>query len=992
MEGLIKSIMIKLKKICFSLLSIFVIFTSVAPSSLAEMSTSQEFQIGIVSNSEQEGLSNMYKEPSDTSEVLIEVPNDSEVRILKSEEELSPYSLAVYYDLNTETEIQGYILTEHITLQESPDPIEDSPVNETDTALQDEVQSPEKEDKTSDETESSEEELETEEEPSNEEKTRTEAPEAKVTNEFSEKSFTSLAAQPVSGEVLYGVALKSPTIVYKETSQSSQKLKVYEQGKILKYQALNSQWYIATVYVNGKASSGYIYKSDVENIAENQVKMKGVGLQSPTNIYTYASENSTVLKSYSQGSILYYKMLISGWYECTVYLDGKATTGYIKATDVENVGPDQTSIKGVAKGDPTPIYSSASTSAKKIKSYSVGSILVYKTFISGWYECTVYVNGKATTGYIKATDVENVLEQQKSLKGVAKQTSTNIYLNASSTSTILKSYPLGSVLVYKTFANGWYECTVYVNGKATTGYINANDVENAVEKPVSITGIAVQSATPIYRDASTSSSILKSYSKGTVLVYKTFINGWYECTVYLNGKATKGYINASDVEDGTQSPVSYKGVGLQSPTYIFSDASTSSEVIKSYSQGTLLTYKSFVGGWYECVVYVNGHKQTGYIHASHVENVFDQQDELKGISLQSPTYIYSKASQLSTKLKQYDKGTILTFKTFTTNWYECTVYINGQATTGYIYVNDVKSLGTDVIQTSTDYGLTFEEMVDKQMAYNPQTDLYRNEPAYIYADYVDMEKGIVTDDRVNVRSSPTTTTSDNIVQQLYTGDGVYVIGKQGDWVEVRITWKKAKEEDVRYYLDPDNFSFGTPEYYQFLKLSMPANLSAAEVNEKVLAGKGILDGKAQAFIDAANTFKVNEVYLISHALLETGNGGSTLANGVVYNGVKVYNMYGYGARDACPLECGAQTAYDYGWFTPEEAIIGGAKLISQGYIYRDGFQQDTLYKMRWNPEEAHQYATDIGWAYKQVNSIYNIYQLLDNYTLYFDKPYYSSTK
>ena len=46
------------------------------------------------------------------------------------------------------------------------------------------------------------------------------------------------------------------------------------------------------------------------------------------------------------------------------------------------------------------------------------------------------------------------------------------------------------------------------------------------------------------------------------------------------------------------------------------------------------------------------------------------------------------------------------------------------------------------------------------------------------------------------------------------------------------------------------------------------------MNDKILKGKGILAGKGDAFIKAGLTNKINEVYLISHALLETGNGKS----------------------------------------------------------------------------------------------------------------------
>ncbi|MBL3611989.1 hypothetical protein JMN16_02755, partial [Bacillus sp. RHFS18] len=83
-----------------------------------------------------------------------------------------------------------------------------------------------------------------------------------------------------------------------------------------------------------------------------------------------------------------------------------------------------------------------------------------------------------------------------------------------------------------------------------------------------------------------------------------------------------------------------------------------------------------------------------------------------------------------------------------------------------------------------------------------------------------------------------------------------------------------------------------------------------------------------------------------------------------------------------------QYAYNQGWFTPEAAIIGGAQFIGASYIHNPSYEQDTLYKMRWSPAAAHQYATDIGWAYKQVNRMYSLYSLLDDYTLYYDVPVY----
>ena len=219
-----------------------------------------------------------------------------------------------------------------------------------------------------------------------------------------------------------------------------------------------------------------------------------------------------------------------------------------------------------------------------------------------------------------------------------------------------------------------------------------------------------------------------------------------------------------------------------------------------------------------------------------------------------------------------------------------------------------------------------------------------------------------------------------------------VSGKNGGWVD-------PSRQQVEYYVNSSNFGRNTNSYFQFLVLSHPAGLNPKEVNQKVLNNHGELTGKAQAFINAGKEFNLNEAYLISHALLETGNGKSILAQGVPVDKTgkvvakekavqTVYNMYGIGAVDTCPINCGAKYAFDKGWFTPDDAIIGGAAFINS-YIDRG---QDTLYKMRWNPiSPGHpQYATDVAWATKQTTNISRIYGLLDHYVLIYDIPRYAN--
>lgn len=202
-------------------------------------------------------------------------------------------------------------------------------------------------------------------------------------------------------------------------------------------------------------------------------------------------------------------------------------------------------------------------------------------------------------------------------------------------------------------------------------------------------------------------------------------------------------------------------------------------------------------------------------------------------------------------------------------------------------------------------------------------------------------------------------------------------------------WKPASMELIDKYMNPMNFVGDEYGKYQFLVLSFNNEVSASDVNN-LLSNKGILIGTGQEFYNAAKNSNVNLMYLVSHALLETGNGTSRLATGVVYNGRTVYNMFGIGAYDSDPIGGGSKYAYDHGWFSVDAAISGGANFISSNYINNGPYYQNTLYKMRWNPAkpDSNQYATDVLWAYNQVFNIKRLYDKCPNAKLYFDIPVY----
>ncbi|MEK4298285.1 SH3 domain-containing protein [Oceanobacillus sp. FSL W8-0428] len=692
------------------------------------------------------------------------------------------------------------------------------------------------------------------------------------------------------------------------------------------------------------ASAGEFLSPQITTFAMSPY-LRGVALKDKTYVYQFRNTNSKKLKSYNEGTILQYRSYSANWYQATVYLNGKAHTGFIHKNHVDNLANTQQSLKGIAKDNPTRVYKSTSTSSGTWKSYSAGSLLQYRTFSTNWYQATVYVNGKQQTGYIHKNHVENAASSQTNLQGVAKNNPTRVYKSTSTSSGTWKTYSAGSLLQYKTFTSNWYQAEVIVNGKRQTGYIHKNHVENAASSQTSLQGVAKNNPTRVYKSTSTSSGTWKTYSAGSLLQYKTFTSNWYQAEIIVNGKRQTGYIHKNHVENADSKPSNLRGVAKNNTTRVYKSTSTGSATLKSYSAGSILQYRTFTSNWYQATVVINGKRQTGYIHKNHVENITSNQQTKTGYAAGSGSSmnVYASPNTSSKVLKSYTNNSSIKYKTFTTNWYQATVYVNGKAHTGYIYKDHVSSapVGPTVTHNSVAYNYTFKHMVDRQMAGTPKSD----------------------------------------------GAG-------------RIA---ATRGEVEFFSNPNNFSPADQEYFQFLVLSNPGGFSAAEINQKILIGAGTLSGQGQAFITAAKQNNINEAYLIAHAMHETGNGKSTLAQGIPVdakgnvtrnaNGQiaktsltkhTVYNMYGYGAVDADPINGGAKYAFDRGWFTPEAAIIGGAGSINS-YISRG---QDTLYKMRWNPDNPGypQYATHVRWATGQTKRIYDIYQLVDNYEAVYEIP------
>ncbi|ELV2639252.1 N-acetylglucosaminidase [Staphylococcus pseudintermedius] len=204
-------------------------------------------------------------------------------------------------------------------------------------------------------------------------------------------------------------------------------------------------------------------------------------------------------------------------------------------------------------------------------------------------------------------------------------------------------------------------------------------------------------------------------------------------------------------------------------------------------------------------------------------------------------------------------------------------------------------------------------------------------------------------------------------------------------------WRDASDSEIRQAMDSSSFMDDKRQKYQFLELSKYQGIDKNRI-KRMLRDHPTLLAHTDDFVHAAKAKQVNEVYLISHALLETGSVVSELSNGVEIDGKKYYNFYGVGALDEAPVKTGAEYAKKKGWDTPEKAINGGAAFIHDHYLSNPN--QNTLYSMRWNPKNPgeHQYATDINWAKSNAVIMADFYKDMKTEGKYFNWYVYKDDK
>ncbi len=775
-------------------------------------------------------------------------------------------------------------------------------------------------------------------------------------------------------------------------SDTASILKKLDNGSSVTVYSVSNGW--AKVNANGKSgyvSSKYLSSKTSSSKPAEQPKTSAttqfvsVNPGSYLNLRASASDNASILTKLDNDSSVTVYSVSNGWAKVTAngksgYVSSKylvsSKSGSAKTAAQPKTAAASTQYVSVNPGSYLNLRASASDNASILTKLANGSSVTVYSVSNGWAK----VNANGKDGYVSAKYLSSKTSSSKPAEQPKTSATTQFvsvnpgsYLNlrarASDNASILTKLANGSSVTVYSVSNGWAKVTA--NGK--NGYVSAKYLSSAkpgsseaapAEPTIKYVDVEAGSSLNLRNKPTKKASVILKIAKGKKVSVLSESNGWAKINVY----GQEGYVNTQYLaaeNPGSKSDSSPESVVEEPLTK--ADQPAAAPLIAKPSAETADTYK------------------------------------LVTVDPGSYLNMRSEPSTNAAIITKLDSGTAVTVYKEENGWARVTA--NGQ--TGYVSSQYLSEASQDHLDTAnrkvntvyTSYDMTLDQMVKVQLQSNPQTDkkyaTYIREDALILNNSTNPTSGVVKGSGWNVRGGAGTNywavgtvgsgETLNILSKVKGSDGY-------DWYAVQYdrAWVNASPEDVRNSLDPDTHVNNPITSLQFLKLSESTNLDQFEVNEKILAGKGSLAGHAATFLAAGAKHGVNDVYLISHALLETGNGTSQLAQGVEIYGKKVYNMFGIGAYDGSAVTSGAKFAYNAGWFTPEAAIMGGAKFIAQGYISSG---QDTLYKMRWNPQDAvaagaatHQYASDIGWSSKQVKQIHNLYSLLGSYSLTLEVP------
>ena len=534
----------------------------------------------------------------------------------------------------------------------------------------------------------------------------------------------------------------------------------------------------------GYAISNYIKEDDSNSESTESAPSKPTVSKTGTttenlNLRNQASLSGKILTTIPKGKTV---TILSekdenGWYK--VSYDGKtgyAISNYIKEGDSNSESTDSTPSTPVPiEGQPTEnlnLRDQPGTSGKILTTIPKGKIvtILSEKNANGWYK--VSYNGK--TGYVsgsyfKVTKYEE-LEETVIWTGTVNTNESIVYKKADTSATTLTTYHAGQKVEVVKVQGDWVR-------------IKYNDTYAWMLKKVVTQGNLPNSTilwdgeigkdTKLYATKSTTSKVLNSLTKGTVVYVIEEDGDWLK----IKHHDGYGYVQRVTV------------INLSIPTIpeniLWTGKTTENLNVRNYpdvsgillgtlTKGTIIEVVSEDSkGWLK-IKYEHGY---GYVNGSYVQKDDSQTPETPEITKQI-AYVYNldggtlnvrpQPNTNQAAIGKLAEGEAVTIVGESGNWYE----IEYNNSTGYV---------------SKDY-ITFTPIT-------PETPEITKQIAYVY----NLDGGTL-----NVRPQPNTNQA--AIGKLAEGEAVTIVGESGNWYEIEYNNSTG-------YVSKDYITFNKPNQH-----------------------------------------------------------------------------------------------------------------------------------------------------------------------------------
>ena len=567
--------------------------------------------------------------------------------------------------------------------------------------------------------------------------------------------------------------------------------------------------------------------------------------------------------------------------------------------------------------------------------------------------------------------------------GTVTASSLNVRSGPSTSYTVVTTVKKNDKVNILQSSNGWYkiETSSGKQGWVSSSYISAsnsntnNSINNNTQSNIAIVNT---DGLNFRNGAGTSYSIIKVLNKGEKVEVISESNGWSK----VKHDSRLGYVASQYIDKATTNytikEVNTDGLNVRT------GPSTSYATIGKLNKGTRVEVISESAGWSK----INYNNKTAYVSSGYLKAVSTSTPDTKP---EDTTQQYKEIKVVNTdglnvrkgpstsyeSIGKIDKGTSVEVISESDGWSK----INYKNTTAYVATRYLDKISSNEQVPPIVGGESTENVSGATIYYKALNYTLQN---HVDAQYKKALEG------GNVISSSISRMSEELTTSMPQSRAF-------------VTPSKA---DLEYYLNPKNFTNSDKGMMQFLRLdTYKGGITESELNSylnslpKVNGKNTVFYNQGKAFINAAQKYDIDLVYLVSHAMWETGYGKSVLAQGQTitsYKGkpldkpVTVYNFFGIGAIDKSANVSGAEASYSNGWTSIEKTIEGSAKWISANYIKSSKYNQNTIYKMKFNYDYIwHQYATDVNWSNGIsgiMNNIISMYDTASN--LEFEVPDY----